>query len=44
VVAKAEAELSDKREQLKTVADSIDSILGSMAEVCLFYWALECSF
>ena len=34
VVDKAEAELADKREQLKTVADSIDSILGQMTEVC----------
>lgn len=32
VVEKAEAELADKREQLKTVADSIESILGQMSE------------
>jgi C4-dicarboxylate-specific signal transduction histidine kinase len=30
VVEKAEAELADKREQLKTVTESIESILGQM--------------
>jgi len=29
-VEKAEAELADKREQLKTVTESIESILGQM--------------
>ncbi len=38
VVAKAEAELTDKREQLKTVADSIESILGSMTEADATAW------
>ena len=38
VVAKAEAELADKAEQLKTVTESIESILAQMAPADAAAW------